>query len=259
MSLIKVRRAWLSGGVLALLFLCLGCAKNVEQEPPSAAGSAPAEPAAPLPADVVAAWTGAGATGGWVVTNPADGWLLFHTGVVAEPGALPAFKFPKWRAGALDKLPQPAQPFGLDLNLTKVQDADLQELAGLKNLRWLNLCVTKTSDAGLKELAPLQGLQALDLNRTAVGGVGLKELAALHDLYWLNLSAAKVTDAGLKEVAGLRGLRWLNVYGTPVTDAGLKELAGLKNLQTLFVGKTRVTNAGVAELQKALPALRIVR
>ena len=121
----------------------------------------------------------------------------------------------------------------LDLHSTKVTDAGLKELAGLKSLQVLNLAGTQVTDAGLKELADLKNLQILDLNLT------------------------KVTDAGLKELAGLKSLQTLNLNYTQVTDAGLKELAGLKSLRSLGLAGTKVTDAGVVELRKALSKCRI--
>src|ERR1700722_1045925 len=47
----------------------------------------------------------------------------------------------------------------VDFTKTKVTDAGLTELAGLKNLQELNLHGTKVTDAGLKELAGLIRLQ----------------------------------------------------------------------------------------------------
>src|SRR6516164_6187049 len=44
---------------------------------------------------------------------------------------------------------------------TKVTDADLKELAGLKNVKELLLSSTQVGDAGLRELAPLQNLRLL--------------------------------------------------------------------------------------------------
>jgi internalin A len=51
------------------------------------------------------------------------------------------------------------------LAATEITDAGLKELAGLKNLQWLDLSSTKITDAGLKELAALKNLQTLDLWR----------------------------------------------------------------------------------------------
>jgi hypothetical protein len=50
------------------------------------------------------------------------------------------------------KLPDPGTPFGLDLSGTRVTDAGLKELAGLKGLQTLHLGGTRVTDAGLREL-----------------------------------------------------------------------------------------------------------
>ncbi len=81
-----------------------------------------------------------------------------------------------------------------------VTDADLKELAALKQLQKLNLCYTQVTDAGLKELAALKQLQTLDLQSRQVTDAGLKEVAALKQLQLLHLSCPQVTDAGVAEV-----------------------------------------------------------
>jgi hypothetical protein len=101
---------------------------------------------------------------------------------------------------------------------SKVTDAGLKELAGLKRLQSLDLSGTNVTDAGLKELAVLKSLQSLDLGRTQVTDAGLKLLIVLNRLQLLNLSYTQVTDAGLKELAGLQSLKSLNLYRTKVTD-----------------------------------------
>ena len=67
-------------------------------------------------------------------------------------------QFSEWKEGVLAKLPDPGAAFGLSLNSTKVTDAGLKELAGLKSLQALYLNNTQVTDAGLKELAGLEEL-----------------------------------------------------------------------------------------------------
>ena len=112
----------------------------------------------------------------------------------------------------------------------------------------------QVADADLKELAQLKQLQSLNLHCTEVTDAGLKELAALKQLQSLNLVGTKVTDAGLKELAAVKPLQMLDLHGTQVTDAGLKELAALKNLQSLDLGYTKLTDAGLKELAAAQAA-----
>ena len=51
----------------------------------------------------------------------------------------------------------------VDLSYTKVTDADLKELAALKNLTTLDLSDTSVTGAGIKELAALKNLTTLHL------------------------------------------------------------------------------------------------
>ncbi len=104
---------------------------------------------------------------------------------------MPVFQFSEWEEGVLVKLPDPGAPFGLCLNLTKVTDAGLKELAGLKSLQALYLAGTQVTDAGLKELAGLKSLQILDLRGTKVTDAGLKELAGLRACKVCTLLAAR--------------------------------------------------------------------
>jgi internalin A len=259
----------------ALVIMAAGGHPGFTAEPP-----AQKAPPKPLPKEIVEAWKEAGADVGWM---RADKFGLLKLLLKKEglDGDLPAFGFSAWKDGLLPKLPAPAAAFGLNLFGCKVRDVGLKDLAGLKNLRALNLRFNQVSDAGLKELAPLKNLQtlnlgftyvsdaglkelaalknleALELFRTLVTAAGLKELAELKKLQKLDLGGTRVTDAGLQQLAGLKSLRALNLNSTQVTNAGLKELAGLKKLQTLDLRGTQVTDAGLKELQKTLPDCKI--
>jgi RNA polymerase sigma factor (sigma-70 family) len=142
---------------------------------------------------------------------------------------------------------------------TDVTDADLRAVAGLRELRELDLSNNwiRMTDAGMKELVVLGRLEKLDLNATLVGDTGLKALAGLKELRELTLSA-HVTDAGLKELAGFQKLQKLSFHGGrsfKITDAGLKELAALADLQALSLSETEVTGAGLKDLA-GLPKLK---
>jgi hypothetical protein len=67
------------------------------------------------------------------------------------------------------------------------------------------------------------------------------------------------SDKHLAQLKGLPALGSLRLIQTSVTDAGLAHLKGLKNLKELTLGGAQVTDAGVADLQRALPALKVVR
>jgi internalin A len=159
----------------------------------------------PLPEKVVETWRNAGFQVGWLRVE-ASGLMMFVPADAGKAGHLAAFGYDRDRKElALAKLPDPGQPFALDLGgsaqaRVEVTDAALKELAGLRSLQALDLHDTRVTDAGLKELAGLKNLQALDLSQTEVTDAGLKELAGLKNLQSLHLDYTLVTDAGLKEL-----------------------------------------------------------
>jgi internalin A len=163
----------------------------------------------PLPPKIVQAWRDAGANVGWMNMNlhlprhlfEAEGEAKIPREWWDRPRAVPVFQFSEWEEGVLVKLSDPGAPFGLCLNLTKVTDAGLKELAGLKSLQLLNLGGSAVTDAGLKEVGRLKNLQSLIMWGTQVTDVGVKELYGLKNLRNLELLGTKVTDAGL---AGLQ-------------------------------------------------------
>ena len=92
----------------------------------------------------------------------------------------------------------------VDLSSTQVTDAELKELAALKNLTTLNLSETKVTDASLKELADLKNLTTLNLSETRVTNAGMKELAALKNLTTLYLRGTGPHIIGVR----IQSKRW---------------------------------------------------
>jgi hypothetical protein len=85
---------------------------------------------------VLASWQQVGAVCGWIAID-ALGQQRFQRERPAS-GSLPAFRFNQFPTGAVNTLPAPDVPFGLWLG-TSTKDADLQELAGLKQLQALHI------------------------------------------------------------------------------------------------------------------------
>jgi hypothetical protein len=112
----------------------------------------------PLPMEVVAAWTKAGAIVGWMPAGQ-YGAAGFYGSDRGEEGQVPAFLFQTWTDDVVCKLPNPQRAFGMQLEGTEVGDAGLEELSGLKELQTLNLMNTRVTDAGLSRLTGLKGLQ----------------------------------------------------------------------------------------------------
>ena len=90
--------------------------------------------------------------------------------------------------------------YALDFSRTKIKDADLAHLSGMRNLSRLMLSKTEVTDAAL---------------------LHLKNNAALEQL---NLYNTLVTDAGMTWLEPLKALKKVYVWQTKVTEAGAKQL-----------------------------------
>jgi hypothetical protein len=135
----------------------------------------------------------------------------------------------------------------VSLNTAAVTDAVLKELAGLKQLRTLDLRGTQITNTGLKELAGLQQLQELDLTDTRATCAGLQVLAGLQQLQTLSIDSRQIPAS---QVQG----RW---------QLHLEGLSRLQHLKTLYVNKTHMLGQGMTKfimhcLEKALPRCRII-
>lgn len=138
----------------------------------------------------------------------------------------------------------------LDLSYTDVGDAGLAHLADLTKLEWLILNETRVTSAGLAQLARLTNLRELRLNECQVTDDGLAILKNLPRLETLQLDHTEITDAGLVHIEGLHDLKSLLLSHTKITDAGMPHLAGLKNLKLLYLYDTQVTDAGLSHLSQ---------
>lgn len=121
----------------------------------------------------------------------------------------------------------------LDLQDTLVDDKGAAFLGELRGLKHLNLSrvpygerrgdVGLITDAGMKHLAGLTQIRILNLSETGISDGGLRHLKGMMDLEELVLSSTAITDAGLEHLKALRSLKFLSL-DTGVTPAGLQGL-----------------------------------
>ena len=80
------------------------------------------------------------------------------------------------------------------------------------------------NDETVKLLAGMQQLRELDLNDSVVSDAGLAELAKLPSLRTLRLRATKITDAGFREhLMNLPALKQLDLRDTAVSTESVKD------------------------------------
>ena len=77
---------------------------------------------------------------------------------------MPAFLFRKWNAGAIPRLPEPAEPFGLALQGIRLTSERLRAVSRFKNLQSLDLWLADVGDSELTELAGFENIRCSTLN-----------------------------------------------------------------------------------------------
>jgi Leucine-rich repeat (LRR) protein len=131
--------------------------------------------------------------------------------------------------------------------------AGLRLPAGLESLR-LN---SNWNDAALEFVRPLTNLRSLDLGDTRATDAGLTAVVGLPNLKHLVCGFSRLTNAGTRTLGRLGQLEYLSLADAPVTDAGLDPLGKLTALKELDLTGTKVTAAGVDKLSRQLPQCRI--
>lgn len=127
----------------------------------------------------------------------------------------------------LSRLATLDQIVAIELFDKDVTDEDLAGLAGMKQLKFLELSHNpRITDAGVAALAGLENLRYLDLTNTKVTGTGFKDRADMVSLYQLTLNDCPVTDESLAAIPRFPKLEELLLGGTEVTDTGLMGLVG---------------------------------
>jgi hypothetical protein len=154
-----------------------------------------------------------------------------------------------------------------------LRDEDLEKLAVLEGLRYLDLSRTNVTGFGLEFLTRLNSLEVLRLSRTRVGNAGLAHLMRFENLTDLDLGFTAVSDLdqvdseaagddmihansrGLGRLAALKRLHRLHLRGTGVHGIGLRGLERCENLHGLDLSATAINPGGIVTL-RTLTGLR---
>jgi putative heme-binding domain-containing protein len=147
----------------------------------------------------------------------------------------------------------------LDLDKTRVPNEGLKRLEKLVNLHSLSLFWnTDITDDGLRHLQHLTNLRHLDLNNCChITDKGVAYLRELTNLRYLGLGGTKISDDGLRCLKSLHNLETLNLHSSGITDKGILHLKDLTHLQSLDLSLTPITDKGLEHL-KNLASLRAI-
>jgi Leucine-rich repeat (LRR) protein len=132
-------------------------------------------------------------------------------------------------------------------------------LEDLRQTQLVELDHTRVTDADLIHLRSLHHLRTLYLWGTKIGDEGIANIANLKELRRLGLQRTLITDAGVERLRRLKNLDTLNLAETRVTDECVKYLVGLKKLTYLDLSYTRVSARGIARLSAELPQTEIIQ
>ena len=170
---------------------------------------------------------------------------------------------------------------------SRIDDACLEKIGSVKNLKYLTLIGTLITDAGLMHLRETSGLETVELQGCQITDAGLRELIGDHSgLTGLRIDDSDVTDEGIQElhqladfkslsvsgcrsigsagfesISRMRDLEFLSFARTSFSDADLLPISELKSLKHLVIGDTAVSDAGIESLtkHKSLQVLDIIR
>ena len=129
----------------------------------------------------------------------------------------------------------PDRLWSLHAERSRIDDDELVNLQGMRDLLHLDLSRTPISDAGLLHLQGLERLEVLQLWDTKIGDAGVALIARLPNLVQLGLGNTRITDAGLSHLRSLERLRVLQLWGTGVTGRGLMQLRGMTGIDMISV------------------------
>ena len=144
------------------------------------------------------------------------------------------------------------------LNVAKeFGDAGLEPLGPIADkIASLDIARSKVTDAGLKALAGMKNLKELHLEGTGISDAGLDHLKGLAELEYLNLYNTKVTDAGAAKLAGLGKLKAIYLWQTGVTKAGVAALKAKLPAAHINTGWTAEDDAKPVAVVAAAPTAK---
>ncbi|MDB6005062.1 MAG: hypothetical protein JWR15_2049 [Prosthecobacter sp.] len=141
------------------------------------------------------------------------------------------------------------------LNVAKeFGDAGLEPLVPIADkIASLDIARSKVTDAGLKALAGMKNLKELHLEGTGITDAGLDQLKGLGELEYINLYNTKVTDAGVAKLAGLSKLKAVYLWQSGVTKAGVAALKAKLPNAHIDTGWTAENDAKPTAIVAAAP------
>lgn len=134
----------------------------------------------------------------------------------------------------------------------------LKPIGEITSLRALTLNMSRLSNKDLADLAGLVQLEELSISGLPVNDLGAFYLGGLTSLTQLTLEDAVVTDRGLAHLSNLRNLAYLELAGH-FTNDGLPQFVKLNALRGARFASPYITDVGIDALAEAMTNLGTVR
>lgn len=131
-----------------------------------------------------------------------------------------------------------------------ISDDGVNQLAGLKNMRKLNLRGNYLGSDALKACVNMPELTQLIVSENVIDDEGAKYLEGLTKLEHLDLWANNLSDAGLDSIVKITSLKRLSMVANQISDEGVAKLTALTNLEDLDLAETMITDACIESLKK---------
>jgi hypothetical protein len=141
----------------------------------------------------------------------------------------------------------------------KIDDADAEEICGIRGLTDLQMLDTAVTDAGWRHLCEKLSLEGLMLRSDRITDEGFVAIANQTSLKRLYLQNMPLPSRRLEAVSALPQLEKLHLADVWLDDANLKPLVQNSSLKSLVLDRVSIRDELVAELRRACPSLEAYR
>jgi len=135
----------------------------------------------------------------------------------------------------------------LSLDQSKLSAASLAQLQAMTKLEHLKL-KGNIGDAEIEQIARAKSLRFLNLPQASFTDDALAKLSTLPRLELLRFGSPGVTDAGMQSLPSFPSLRFLHIIDSPITNAGLEPIGDSPQLESFYLDGSQATEEGLGAL-----------
>lgn len=134
---------------------------------------------------------------------------------------------------------------------SKINDAAMAELKGLKNLTRLRIRGCDVTGEGIQHIANNLSLNRFELRDSSVDDKGLEVISNLPKVTYVDISECRLASPeGIAQLGKLTGLETLGLWETKTNDESVAAFGDLVNLKDLNLKSTSITDESLPTLMK---------